>query len=209
MVSLLPSEAVKGWFLFTRICQLACKWNLCESDVVELEGKIVAFFEHFRDYYFNLRDERVQLCRYVIHELLHLPDAIRDCGPICLLAQWNTENYIGSITRRCNAKSNFGESLSVNIVFKQALRMFCLNRSVDVKYITKEKQLDHSIEFVSPSNNSTDGRSFLFPTRWKTLSELSEQLGINARNLLVSYFVREGLMGRAEANRHLTSDFEV
>ena len=171
----------------------------------KLRSFAISFFIHFRNTYYQLKDERIHLCRYVLHEMLHIADSIENCGPVSMLAQWNTEknteNYIGNLTRRCNAKALFGESLSANLRFQQSSRLLSMNSNLDIKYLTYETDNRNSIPSIPCrviSQQSCEGMSLLHPHHLFSISSLSSKLGINMKNLLVSFFAREGILSRSE-----------
>lgn len=103
----LLSEAMDGWWTFVQICELLSRWTLTEADAKRVGELAVAFYEHHRDYYYKLDPDLIHFCKFVMQELLHIEECIRDFGPLPLLAQWAMENFIGDTNRRCKAQNKF------------------------------------------------------------------------------------------------------
>ena len=113
---ILPEPFLSGWTDFVALVDLCWRPVLQEQDMEEigrLSRKSYAHFEH--DYYQYNRD-RIHMCKYVFHVLLHLEDNIRECGPPLVFSQYGMERFISWILGRLNARK-----LSAASLFKNAL----------------------------------------------------------------------------------------
>lgn len=194
LIEWLPDDYMEGWFKFSQLCRLLCLWELSNQDLTKIKQLSLEFYDHFSRYYYKLRDDRIHFMRFIYHEVIHLADGIKNCGPLSLLAQWPMENFIGYVKNRCNAKYKFGESIMNNLKFETATKLFCQSFSIPFQKVSlfPEDQVEKKSSTPSsiPSSPHLEGFKFLHPVRKFTVSELSKLTGLNIRKLLVDYFER-------------------
>lgn len=120
----LPDEYLSGWADYVELMDLCFQPSLDLDDLELVSELSLNFFGHFEKSYFRFRADRVNLCKYVFHLLLHLRENIEECGPLLSVSQYWMERYIGWIEDRLNSKNLVAESLHRNALFLEAYKAF-------------------------------------------------------------------------------------
>ena len=118
----LPKLYVSGWALFVELVDLCWRPELTEHDIKEVGRLSRAFYPHYERDYFGYQRDRIGLCKYVFHLLLHLEEDIRENGPPVGYSQYWMERYIGWILGRLNARRLAAASLFKNAVVIEAVK---------------------------------------------------------------------------------------
>lgn len=127
---LLPSNILKGWWMFCQICDLSMRPRLLEVDIQRLSSLCVSFFDHFSFVYYRGLESRLHLMRYTMHLILHIPTSTSFCGPLICLSQFATERFIGVVKGSVHAKYRFAESTINHWMFEQAFYL-CQRKCFD------------------------------------------------------------------------------
>ena len=143
-----PDTLLNGWQLFSRICLYSSAHRLSRRMLDNFDADCKAFFRHFMSKYYKYEPERLHLCRYVIHLILHLPTNVERSGPVSLLGQWSMENYAGCMNRRCNATDRFAESVFEGSHLELSTRSYCIRNAISLDKMYE----DHDI--CSPTSPS-------------------------------------------------------
>nr|GAT46963.1 predicted protein [Mycena chlorophos] len=72
-----------------KIIKLCLRWEIKHSEIDRLEAMIVDWVRKYEEYYYQLKPERLAVCTLTIHDLLHVADDIRNCGP-----SWTTWTFM-------------------------------------------------------------------------------------------------------------------
>lgn len=113
-----------------QLLELALGWSVSEADLQLMEEHITAFQYGFEEFYVNAaRDNsRCRLNTSKVHALWHLPQNIRDNGPMFAWWEWGLEDYIGHAVRWAKSKvfpaENVANALKVQELLKCAGMMF-------------------------------------------------------------------------------------
>ena len=78
---ILPEQFLSGSANFVALVDLCWRPVLEEQDIVEIGHLSRKFVAHFESDYYQYDRDRIYMCKYVFHLLLHLEDTIRECGP--------------------------------------------------------------------------------------------------------------------------------
>lgn len=205
----MPRRLLEGWSLYVQLCDYLKEWRLTRANVLKVETLAQKFYKHYADVYFACRPERIHLCRYIHHLLLHLADCVRDCGPVSMLAQWTMETFVGSMNRRCHASFLFAESVAANIKLESATRLYCTTNSFEVPYISTEQ--DEMSDALSLRSNQEQFEAYTFkhPRRETTVSQAESQLSENIGALLRRYYRSTLSLNVQETNELISADTKI
>ncbi|PXF42507.1 hypothetical protein BWQ96_07769 [Gracilariopsis chorda] len=98
--------------------------TLKKRDVERLRHLALGFYRHFEQQYFREDPERIQLCNYTLHLLLHLAEGAFESEPPVGYSQYWMERYIGWILGRMNARNLAAASLMNDAKFIEAYKSF-------------------------------------------------------------------------------------
>ncbi|PXF39711.1 hypothetical protein BWQ96_10587 [Gracilariopsis chorda] len=200
-----PAQVLSGWKYFVQLVRLTCQWRHSEEDVDQIGSLAERFYRHFVDLYYKKTPDRVHLCKYVYHLLLHLAQNIRDCGPISLLGQWTTENFVGYVNRITHAKHLFAQSAREKIKYHVAASLYSLRYGIQIPHI---EETDVNNNWISPltsisSPSSTESGqtqfSLLGPSCHTSITNEGKTNIPGLRDLLVRYYISKLGISRAEA----------
>lgn len=121
--NMLPLLYLKGWETFVQPHELVCRKSLTRIEVDEIGDLSVKFVKFVEDNIFRYEVERISVCKYVFHLLLHLKENVLENGPLSLCSQYWVERYIGSLVSRLNAKRVPATSLSNAALFNESTKM--------------------------------------------------------------------------------------
>lgn len=141
----------------------------------EVKRTAARFIEHFESYYSKHDFSRVNYCKYVIHLLLHLGDALIQCGSLISASQYWVEKYIGWTVERSNARRLAAKSMLSSALFGEAKRLFftekCFQPESDYQNLSEIGEFE-----------------MIGPTREVKMQEIEEH---NLKELVASYFARK------------------
>ena len=108
--------------------------------VEQFEADCKAFVRHFMNRYYQYKSERLHLCRYVIHLVLHLPENVRRSGPISLSGQWSMEIYAGHLNQRCNATDRLAGSVHEGVRLELSMKAYFLRNGINLNEMYEDTE---------------------------------------------------------------------
>ncbi|PXF41844.1 hypothetical protein BWQ96_08423 [Gracilariopsis chorda] len=113
-----------SWRMFVELVDICWLPTLKKRDVERLQHLALGFYRHVEQQYFREDPERIQLCNYTIHLLLHLAEGVFESGPPVGYSQYWMERYIGWVLGRMNAINLAAASLMNDAKFVEANKSF-------------------------------------------------------------------------------------
>ncbi|PXF41316.1 hypothetical protein BWQ96_08963 [Gracilariopsis chorda] len=89
-----------------------------------MKWNAVAFVHHMEQDYYRYSPRRLGICKYTLHQLLHVADNVEAVDPPLKYSQWWMERYVGSVKHRLNARNLAAESLTENAKLLQSYKLF-------------------------------------------------------------------------------------
>ncbi|CDF37104.1 unnamed protein product [Chondrus crispus] len=123
----LPMKFLLWFKRLSDLVELCTRPALSDDDVTEIGNLSRSFVRHMERDYCEYSEERVGICKFIVHQLIHLEENIRAFGPPVNYAQWWVERFIGWVKNRLNGRALPAEALtescklieSYKIVFKE------------------------------------------------------------------------------------------
>ena len=119
----LPGEYIVRWMCFVNLHDLFCRKKLSLSEVDEIGSLATRFVAFIEDVFCQYNPERVHVCKYVFHLLLHLKDNFLENGPLAGCSQYWVERYIGYIVGRLKFKQLTGTSIYKQSISTEAAKI--------------------------------------------------------------------------------------
>ena len=113
----------KGWSFYVQICDLVSRPALRRETMADLLRLTLSFYNHYERHYFRFHSDRISVMKYGFHLLLHLPEGLRACGPLCNLDQFKMERYVGYIRKYLKSSARPIENISRNIWADESLKV--------------------------------------------------------------------------------------
>eukprot|EP00737_Agarophyton_chilense_P004741 gb/GEZJ01006248.1/.p1 GENE.gb/GEZJ01006248.1/~~gb/GEZJ01006248.1/.p1 ORF type:complete len:258 (-),score=22.58 gb/GEZJ01006248.1/:172-921(-) len=154
---------------------------------------------------------RVHLCNYVYHLLLHLGDNIRNCWPISLLGQWTTENFIGYANKMTKAKYLFAESAREKIKYHAAASLYSMRYGFQIPHL-KDQDVETPYQSSIASGDCPSEEthfSLLGPCFHCSISQLENRDIPGLRDFLERYYISKLELSRNEAHGLLEANDSI
>ena len=119
----LPKTYMDGLEMYVKIVDLCFRPVLTEYDVAHLAKLSAGFNRSFEKHFMRHHPDRLKLCIYVMHLLLHLAEGVRENGPLLNTSQYCVERYIGWIADRLSAKRLPAASFRNSALFTESYKM--------------------------------------------------------------------------------------
>lgn len=202
----LPQKYLTGLKHLSALTELYCRPSLTRQDKEDLQRHALQFFMHYERDFFRLSAERLGLCKFTIHLLLHLADNVDRCGPLVNFNQFWVERYIGFIKNRLTARSMASEALAENAKLFESYKMF-----FDEHFVRSESPLRVCSDDQLSGEEDEDGFEadnkvlLLGPRRYESLnSRVNRKLKL--RDLLDSYIRNTDSLSSSEADAAMYDD---
>lgn len=173
--------------IFSDIIELCDRYVLTQGDINQVGKLSEAFVEGFERLFFRYETDRLGLCKYTVHLVLHLRDNMERCGLVNCNQFW-VERYLGFINNRLHAPTKAAESLANNAKLLDAYKLMFNKHFV-------RREVDFAPESEEESDSDEEGDSditlvqevvCLHPKRREKLSS-NENTRLKLRELLQSY----------------------
>lgn len=180
-----------GWKLFVEVVDLCFRPVLSSEDVKHL-GLLARRFYEFYEGFFYSGDQKLHVCEYTIHLLLHLEDSIRDSGPLLNMSQFPMETFIGESIHGMNAKHLAAESLFEHWKLKESYK----NYSIRSNHPTTDERFAFNPVRYHPrdalhnvtSTGAFAGMVLCHPRKDTTVASFEESFGIPGARLLADFY---------------------
>lgn len=180
----LPILYLKGWKDYVAICSIVSRSILRMNHLERLQRLVVQFYKHFEESYFRFDSERLSLMKYVFHAILHLPECVRSCGPICNVDQFKAERFVGYLHSLLQSKFRPVRNLTRNLLASESLKL--------IQKIAGSASLDMEEERTQRGFN-LDRKIFPKYADYSLLSPAGKRkLNSNERQLLRTLLRKEG-----------------
>ena len=173
---MLPDQYFRGWMLFVQLYELICREKLTHMEVESIGSISQALVLFIEDNFYQYTLQNVDVCKYVVHLLVHLQSNILDNGPLVACSQYWVERYIGYIVGRLNAKT-----LPSTSIYKAAL-------------FTEATKIIYNSPFeacISDNNRLNASTDYSFVGRPKLLTLYNASSTATVRRALQYYFIRK------------------
>ena len=120
----LSEPYLSGWRSFVELVDICWRPVLTQQDITDVGRLAREFYENYEEHYYKYDEDRMNLCKYVFHLLLHLEEGIRECGTPVGYSQYWIERYIGWIVGRLQARNRAADSLFRGALFGEAYKMY-------------------------------------------------------------------------------------
>ncbi|RPA81737.1 hypothetical protein BJ508DRAFT_208965, partial [Ascobolus immersus RN42] len=87
----LPKKHYRQWMNMVEAMRLATRKVLKLSEIDEIEERFLQFNFYYEKNFYRFDADRISACLPSIHQLRHVAESIRDCGPTYVYAQWCME----------------------------------------------------------------------------------------------------------------------
>ena len=104
-------------------CSVVSRAILSANQVENLRRLTIRFYRHFEKDYFRFQRDRSSLMKYSFHLLLHLPECVRDCGPLCNVDQFKVERYVGYLCTLLKSKFRPVRNLTRDLLTLESLKI--------------------------------------------------------------------------------------
>ena len=179
----LPVLYLKGWKDYVAICSIVSRSILRMNHLERLQRLVVQFYKHFEESYFRFDSERLSLMKYVFHAILHLPECVKSCGPICNVDQFKAERFVGYLHSLLQSKFRPVRNLTRNLLASESLKL--------IRKIAGSSSLEME-EACTQRGFSLDGKIFPKYRDYSLLSPSgSRKLNSNERQLLRTMLRKE------------------
>ena len=197
--NVLPEHIVDGWSLFVRVCDIAMRPKLSESELVELESCCLSFYKHFADVYYGGRQEKLHLMRFTMHLLLHIPLSMSSCGPLVCLSLYTIERYIGLIKGETKEKYRYAASVGKRWVFQQSLLMCELRSGLHLPLYEDDDENLKDQRSIANDCGRYEGFYLRGPRKTTSVSRVSDQYGIDFGGRLARFYEEDLQISRNAA----------
>lgn len=119
----MPEKYLRGWKTYVEVCSIVSRAILSANQVENLRRLTIRFYRHFEKDYFRFQRDRLSLMKYSFHLLLHLPECVRDCGPLCNVDQFKMERYVGYLRTLLKSKFRPVRNLTRNLLTLESLKI--------------------------------------------------------------------------------------
>lgn len=140
--NIVPTVYLNGWEKFVMLYDLVSRKTLTELDLDKIGFLAVDFVKFVEEVIFKYEPNRLSICKYVFHLLLHLKDNIIENGPLVGCSQFWVERYIGYLVARLNAKRLPATALYQASLFNEAAKVV-----YDTSFATNDGKAD-GFEFL-------------------------------------------------------------
>ncbi|PXF41662.1 hypothetical protein BWQ96_08613 [Gracilariopsis chorda] len=120
----LPVRYLKGAQHFYWLFNLCGRPALSQRDVSDMKRHAVAFVHHMEQDYYHYSPRRLGICKYPLHQQLHLALNVDALGPPLKYSQQWKERYVGWVKHRLNARNLAAEPLSENAKLLESYKLF-------------------------------------------------------------------------------------
>ncbi|PXF49252.1 hypothetical protein BWQ96_01041 [Gracilariopsis chorda] len=150
--------------------------------------------------HYRYSPQRVSICKYTLHQLLHLAENVETLGPPLEYSQWWMERYVGWVKHRLNARNLAAESLTENARLLESYKLFFKKGFDEGHSISSGNDLD-----VEETELAEEGFSLLhyvgaWPVNCPTLRRL------NLKSLLADYLTRAKNVAAGAASSCISGD---
>lgn len=97
--------------------------SLNQSQVSELEDRIIRFYEYYEERFYGGSWRRLHACLPVFHMLLHVAWGIRVAGPMGTYDQWSLERILGLLTWHVSSRVEVNRNLELNLLISEQRNM--------------------------------------------------------------------------------------
>ncbi|RPA71337.1 hypothetical protein BJ508DRAFT_218146, partial [Ascobolus immersus RN42] len=86
--------------------RLSTRKSISINEISEVKERFFQFTEYYEKEFYRHDADRISACLPTIHQLRHIHDALRMCGPTFVYAQWCMERINGNITSSVKSREN-------------------------------------------------------------------------------------------------------
>ncbi|RPA73240.1 hypothetical protein BJ508DRAFT_216343, partial [Ascobolus immersus RN42] len=87
----LPKYHYNQWMNLVEAMRLSTRKILFQSEIDIVEERFFQFVAYYEKHFYRYDVNRLSACLPSIHQLRHIHDSLRDCGPCFIYAQWCME----------------------------------------------------------------------------------------------------------------------
>lgn len=173
----LPLAYLVGVDLLSELADLSFRSAVKRSEIDLMWSISRKYVEHYEQKYYMFSPDRTNLCKSVIHILLHLVDSMKNYGPLIGVSQYWKEGFIGWINQRSNARNNIATSMFRFCLYSESVKAF-----YQLPFNLNE---DEHVPITSPG-----GFVCLGPSRQLVVENLHDR-GRHLQQLFTNYFIRK------------------
>lgn len=89
----LPPRHFAGYSNFVQIVRLSGQRRLYHHEIDQIDTLVRKFITYFENEIYKFDIKRIHVWRPVVHQLMHITEAIRNFGPMSSYSQWTIERY--------------------------------------------------------------------------------------------------------------------
>lgn len=176
------------WKLYAHIFYLCSQTQFPIEQLPDLNRMIIEWISDYETFYrLNAQDERTKGCTSNVHLLLHLPQAIHDCGPAWVFWQFPTERFCGTIAPLARNMLYINSTISNGLYLRQMLNHIPHTRHEQLKTIfTRQREQTRHANQLNMSTYKNDSGILLDMARPKLLTDTEYQSLITFFNCILA-----------------------
>ena len=115
LAGILDPSLIYHFSQLARVLSLLNKRKILEAEIEEAERLIKEFIRNFNVIY------PVEMHRFNVHLLLHLPDTVRRFGPLFVSSSFSVENEMGKMVRNVQTGTNVSQQVMSKALLKSSI----------------------------------------------------------------------------------------
>lgn len=112
----LPDENYDGYISLIEVVMQSCARSVTADDLTDIEENWRSFHTYYESHIYSRQWHRLHTCLSVVHQLLHVAEAISSSGPMSVYDQWSMERLCGTFTFLVASRVSVNRNLALTLL---------------------------------------------------------------------------------------------